>query len=228
MSPMRCDPGAARRCHQRAVLRSQVMLAVALHRTTRPLGHAELARLAAIELADFVRDDRGTTERLVRVRHTTVTRPILGVTVEIAPCGRPDAPAGRPRLANRPPTACPAMALDAWRARRDELAQALPPALRARPDTRFELGARDLAGATAIYTYQLGAAPGTDDRGQPVSAYIDAYVLYYNDGVNRITVNAAYLDDAVGGVDRLLAIAPPEDLEKLATAVLRFYVHAWQ
>jgi hypothetical protein len=45
--------------------------------------------------------------------------------------------------------------------------------------------------------------------------------------VNQIRVNAAYLDDAVGGIDHLLAVAPPEDLEKLAVAFLEFYVHEW-
>jgi hypothetical protein len=38
---------------------------------------------------------------------------------------------------------------------------------------------------------------------------------------------AHYLDDAVGGIDQLRAIAPPEDLEKLAIAFASFYVHAW-
>jgi hypothetical protein len=186
------------------------------HRTTRPLDRQELARLAAIEHADFRRQDRGTTATAAEFRHTTRTRPTLGVTVQIEPCP-PTKPAG-----------CPAMKLDAWQARRDELIQALPPALRVRPDTRFEIRAHDLAGATAISTYELGASFGTDDHGQPTASYLDAYILDYNDGVNRIRVTASYLDDAVGGVDRLLAIAPPEDLEKLAVAFLGFYTHEWK
>jgi hypothetical protein len=135
------------------------------------------------------------------------------------------------------------MAPDVWRARAGQLEQALPAELRARPDTRFELGARDLGGATASYTYQLGAAFGDDASGQPTGSYSDAYILYYNDGVNQIRVNAAYLDDAVddrgsppggstaegrgGVIDHLLAVAPPEDLDKLAVAFLRFYLHEW-
>jgi hypothetical protein len=185
--------------------------------TTRPLGRAELARLSAFEFQDFRRQDRGTTDRATEVRHTTTTRPTLGVTVTIGPCD----PA--PHDAH----ACPAMELESWQARRDELRQALPEDLSDRPDTRFEIGARELSGVPAIYTYQLGALFGKDEQGQPVGAYSDAYVLYYNDGVNQIRVTAAYLDDAVGGSDHLLAIAPREDLEKLAAAFASFYVHAW-
>ena len=187
-------------------------------RTTRPLGRKELERLSAFEFPDFRRQDRGTTDRATEFRHTTTTRPALGVTVVIEPCDR-DATS---------PRACPAMALEVWQARRDELLKTLPVDLAARPDTRFELGARDVAGAPAIYTYQLGALFGTDDKGQPVGSYSDAYVLYYNDGINQIRVTAAYLDDAVGGIDHLVAIAPREDLEKLAVAFLDFYVHAWR
>ncbi len=67
----------------------------------------------------------------------------------------------------------PAMELAAWQAHAEQLKQALPTELLAQPDTRFELGTRDLAAATAIYTYQLGAAFGTDDKGQPAGSYSD-------------------------------------------------------
>jgi len=194
------------------------------HRTTRLLDGKELARLSAFEFKDFQRQDRGATDRSIEFRHTTTTRPILGVTVTIEPCEPPPTAATAPKAQR----ACTAMELGAWRAKRDELEQSLPPDLAARPDTRFEIGTRDIAGTPAIYTYQLGSFFGTDQRGQPVGAYSDAYILYYNDGVNQIRVNAAYLDDAVGDIDHLLAIAPPEDLEKLAVAFLGFYVHEWK
>jgi hypothetical protein len=120
------------------------------------------------------------------------------------------------------------MELDAWKAKGDELKQFLSKQLVARPDTRFEVGTREVLGVPAIYTYQLGAFFGKDERDQPVGAYSDAYILYYNDGVNQIRVNACYLDDMIGGIDKLLAVAPPEDLEKLAVAFMRFYLHEWK
>jgi hypothetical protein len=181
----------------------------AIRGTTRPLSGAQLARLAAIEHADFERQDRGTTATSVEVRHTTRTRPRLAVTVQIAPCG-----------------ACPA--IDTSARRRDELLAELPAALRDRPETRVELATRQVAGVTAAASYELGAAFASDEHGQPAGDYLDAYRLDYHDGVNRIRVTASYVDDAVGSVDRLRAVAPREDLEQLAVAFLGFYVHQWQ
>jgi hypothetical protein len=104
----------------------------------------------------------------------------------------------------------------------------LPAALRDRADTQVEVATRAIAGVTAVATYKLGAAFGNDEHGQPAGDYVDAYELDYNDGVNRIRVTASYLDDAVGGVARLRAVAPRADLEKLAGAFLGFYLHEWQ
>jgi hypothetical protein len=204
-----------------------------VRRTTRPLTRKQLERVTAIEFDAFERQERGTTDDATEFRHTTKARPKLGVTVKIDTCTI--APAGKTRRARarrvRPapsdPRACVPMKLERWQARGDQLKQFLSKDLVDRPDTLFEVGARKLAGVTAIYTYQLGHFFGTDDRGQPVGAYSDAYVLYYNDGVNRIQVIASYLDDAVSR-DQLVAIAPREDLEKLAVAFASYYLHAWR
>ena len=202
------------------------------NRTTRPLSRKELARLAALEFPDFDRQQRGLTDRFVELRHSTKTRPILGVTVTIEACDAP--PAAKPARQTRtkrpaaPGHPCAPMELDAWKAKGDELKQFLSKQLAARPDTRFEVGTRDVLGAPAIFTYQLGADFGKDESDQPVAAYSDAYILYYNDGINQIRINASYLDDAVGGVERLAAIAPKEDLEKLAVAFMSVYLHAWR
>ncbi|HSR98338.1 MAG TPA: hypothetical protein VLM79_14875 [Kofleriaceae bacterium] len=202
------------------------------NRTARPLPRKELARLAALEFPDFDRQERGLADRFVELRHTTRTRPILGVTVTIEPCDAP--PSGKPARQTRtkraaaPSHTCAPMELDAWKAKGDELKQFLSKQLAARPETRFEVGTRDVLGAPAIFTYQLGADFGKDESEQPVAAYSDAYILYYNDGVNQIRINASYLDDAVGGVERLAAIAPKEDLEKLAVAFMSVYLHEWR
>jgi hypothetical protein len=185
-----------------------------LRPTRRPLDAAALGRIAATEFPGFEREEQAAAAGAVRFRHTTSSRPHLAVSVAMGPCS------AKP--------ACPAMDLASWTARRDELRGQLPQELRGRPDTRFEIGARAIAGAPAIYTYQLGYAGGVDDKNQPSVDYTDAYVLYYNDGVNQIRVMAHYVDDALGGVAQLLAIAPPDDLEKLAVAFASFYLHAWQ
>jgi hypothetical protein len=62
--------------------------------------------------------------------------------------------------------------------------------------------------------------------GNPIGAFSDAYALYYNDGVNQIRVVAEYKDDPTTRED-MLAIAPKEDLERLAKAFLAAYTHAW-
>jgi hypothetical protein len=202
-------------------------------KTTKPLALAELERLAAIEFEDFARQDRGIHERLTEFRHSTKTRPILGVTITIEPCA-PAAPrragqqAVRKRANAAPGRACTPMQLDLWKAKADELKQSLSKQLIARPETLFEVGTRDVLGVPAIYTYQLGSFFGKDETGQPVGAYSDAYILYYNDGVNEIRVNAAYIDDAIGGMDKLLAVAPREDLEKLAVSFMSYYLHEWR
>lgn len=185
------------------------------HRTTRPLDRPELDRLSTIEFPDFEREPRGAGERSAEVRHTTATRPKLAVTITIETCDHDRHP-------------CPAMELAAWQARPELRQRSLSKELRERPETRFEIGARDVAGGPAIYTYQVGWAFGTDERGQRQGTYSDAYNLYYNDGINQIHVNASYADDAVASAAEMLALAPEEDLEKLAVAFLRFYIHEWR
>jgi hypothetical protein len=183
---------------------------------TRKLDAAALARLAVIDHVDFDRQPRATSATAMEVHFTTQTRPTLAITVEVAAC-----------TSDRD---CPAMRIDVWQAKRDELRQLLPAALRDRADTTFDFASRkdaglgDDEGTSTIYTYALGAAEGPGDNGQPAGSYVDAYTLYYNDGVNRFRVVANYADDA-SGIDRMKAIAPLEDLEKLATSFLSFYVH---
>lgn len=183
---------------------------------TRVLDAPTFARLAAIDHPDFTRQPRTTTPTAMEVHFVTKTRPTLGVTVEVAACTSEHD--------------CPAMRIDVWEAKRDELRGLMPAELRDRPDTSFDFASRkdaglgDSEGTSMIYTFAVGAASTTGGNGQPAGAYIDAYTLYYNDGINRFRVLANYADDAIG-LDRMKAVAPLADLEKLATSFLSFYVH---
>jgi hypothetical protein len=186
----------------------------AVRPTRRPLDAAQLERLAALEFPDFERKDRTAPAGAIEVRHITRERPKLAVTVTIGRCNAQ--------------SACAAMDLAAWSARRDELLEPLPAPLRTRPDTRLEIGAAQIAGAPAIGIYELGYATATDDHDQPETDYIDAYVLIHNDGVNHLRVMAHYVDDAPpGGLAGLTAMAPQDDLAKLAMAFASYYLHAW-
>lgn len=200
-----------------------------VRRTTKPFTRKQREWMAAFRFKDFDREARATNDEFTEFRHTTTTRPKLAVTVKLDACTTRRAKrTTRVKPGTPDPNACMPMQLEPWKARSEELKQSLSPELIARPDTRFEVGIRDLLGMRAIYTYQLGYFFGQDDKGQPAGDYSDAYILHYNDGVNRIQVVASYVDDPVGGKDQLVALAPPEDLERLAVAFTSFYLHRWR
>ncbi len=182
-------------------------------KTTKPLDRPALEKLAAIEFGSFVKIQRGFTDKFLEVRHVTKDRPKLGVMVTIQPCEK-----AKP---------CVPIDLAKWKAKGDELKQFLSPDLKKRPDTTFEVGLTDIGGAKAFHTYQSGLFVGQDENKNPIGDYTDAYVLYYNDGVNQIRVNAHYLDDSPGTLKAMLDMAPQEDLERLAVAFLKYYVHQW-
>jgi hypothetical protein len=213
-------------------------LNTAISRTRRPFTQRQLAWLSRFEFKDFIREDRGTTDEATEIAHTTNTHPRFGVNVRIDSCptdesvgvaGNParTRTARRVKVALDDPRACVPMRLPEWQARSNELKQFLHQDLVARSETQFDIGARNVAGATAIYTYQLGHLLALDDRDRVVNVVSDAYILYYNDGVNRIRVIARYLDEPVATRNRLLALAPRSYLEKMAVAFMSVYLHAW-
>lgn len=175
--------------------------------TTKALDRSDFERLMKLELPGFEPAVRSRDNQL-DVRHST-PRPTLATTVTIAPCFD-----------------CLPMELDQWKAKEAGLKMLLAESLRDRPDTTWEIGATEINGQRLIFTYQLGHNYGPDDQGNPEGAFSSAYALYFNDGNNQIRVVAEYKDDPVSR-DDLKAIAPREDLEKLARGFLDFYTHAW-
>lgn len=176
-------------------------------KTTAKLDSPDFKRMAAIDHPPFLKRIRNT-ENAMDVRFST-ERPTIGTTVTITPC-----------------FTCPPMELDKWKEREADLKFLLNEDLRNLPDTLWEIGTVDLHGQLLVYTYQVGHKFGKDDNGNPVSAYSDAYAIYFNDGVNQIRVVSEYQDSPVSR-EQMVAIAPKADLAKVALAFIDFYTHAW-
>jgi hypothetical protein len=175
-----------------------------------PIDGAAIKRLAGVTFPGFTADVRADAPTVLEVRQLSESRPKLAATISIKPCFD-----------------CLPMVLDSWKQRRDALEMLVDDRLRDRPDTEFEIGATELAGTPAMFTYQLGYAATTDHNGNPTGALTDAYALYYNDGTNEIRVVAEYKDDPTASKEALVAAAPREQLDRLAHAIGDVYVHAW-
>ena len=183
-------------------------------KTTKRLDKAAWERLSKLTYADWDHDVRQLADNHVEIKHKTKARPKIGVTITASHC-----------------LDCAPMKLAAWQAKADAMKQlSIPsPALRNRKDTVFELGETTLHGQPVIFTYQLGSnvAPDPDNENQPSGEYTDAYVLYFNDGLNQVTVAAAYADDTLADVRAMTELAPKEDLERVAKAFLDAFTQAW-
>lgn len=176
-------------------------------KSTRPLDQALVDTLGNLEFPTFTKQDR-TAGKAFEARFTT-PRPKLATTVTITKCFD-----------------CLPMELEKWQAKGDKLKALLAEELRDLPDTKFEVGKTELHGQPLIYLYQVGYINGKDAQGQPQGAYSNAYVLYFNDGVNQVRVVSEYKDDWVTRED-MLAIAPRGDLEKIAKSFMDAFTHAW-
>jgi hypothetical protein len=182
-------------------------------KTTAAIPTATLKQLGALEFAGFSRSivtDDGTA---LSVYHTTKSRPKLRVTVTIEPCSAK--------------TECTKMDLEAWRAKGDVLKGYLTPTLIARPDTQFDVEGVTLNGATMIGTYQAALDAQTDENNNPKGEQSNAYIVYYNDGANRITVVAEYRDGIPKSIGQLQGYAPRDQLKMMATRFLDFFTQNW-
>jgi hypothetical protein len=179
-------------------------------KTAKPLTKEQYEKMSALEVGGWKKDVRRLTDKGVEVRYKTAARPVLAVTLTASPCFD-----------------CIPLELPTWKAKADALKNLLPPELRDRKDTIFEIGEVKLAGAPLILTYQLAHLFGVDDTGQQRGAFSNAYALYHNDGVNQIRVVSQYMDDATATRDEMAHLAPREDLARIALAFLDAYTHAW-
>jgi hypothetical protein len=174
------------------------------------LDKATVEKLSKLTFETFNSDVRRQNDQSLEVKHKTVPRPRMAVTVTVTPCFD-----------------CIPMELEKWKTKGEALKMLLLPELKTRPDTTFEVGDTTVLGQKMIYTYQLAYLNGRDENNNPEFAYSDAYVLYYNDGTNHIRVVAEYADDPVKDMKALVDLAPKELLERIAKAFMVTYVQAW-
>jgi hypothetical protein len=180
-------------------------------KTDQPLDKARNEKMSSLDVAGWNKEIRFISDKSLEVRYKTEKRPILSVLILAGPCFD-----------------CIPPELPKWKAKEDALKNVLPPELRERKDTLFEIGEVKLAGAPLIYTYQLAHGVGPDeDPAQQQGPYSHAYIAYHNDGVNQIRVTASYADMPVATREDLASVISRGDLEKLALAFLDAYTHAW-
>jgi len=182
-------------------------------KTTRKLGRADFEKLAKLEYPGFSTQQHGLNDVVFEMRQITKDHPRLWATVTIEPCGKE-------------PDDCPAMDLDTWKKREPELKKMLGDLANFPDAVDWELGKTDLHGQPLIYTNQIGQHAGSGEGGGSFM-FSDAFILYYNDGVNRIRVVAEYKDDPVKTKELMAQQAPKGDLELLAISFLDVYTHAW-
>jgi hypothetical protein len=151
---------------------------------------------------------RTVGDNVFEVRQMTKDHPRLWATVTIQPC-----------------LDCVPMDLEKWKAKEDELKVLMAGLKDAKTGVESEIGKTELFGATIIYHYYIGYAT-TPGEGGGESTYANAYVAYYNDGVNQVRVIAEYKDDPAS-VENMKKLAPKDDLRALALSFLDAYTHAW-
>lgn len=176
-------------------------------KTAAPLGKADFERLSKLEYPGFELDVRQLGEKVLELRYRTKDRPKLWAVVTIQPC-----------------LDCLPMELDKWKAKTEELKVTLA-GLKDEPNVTFEVGEAKLGGQPIMYTYQVGTGTAKDVGGD-VFGFTNNFNAYYNDGVNQIKVVGAYKDDPAPK-EKLIELAPKEDLQKLALAFLDAFTHQW-
>ncbi len=178
-------------------------------KATAPHNPAQLERLSQLELPGFTRDLRSLDANALVVTQRTTTSPKFAATITITHC-----------------MDCLPMQLDRWTEKGEALRLLLPPELRERADSVFEVGATELAGAKLIFTYQLGYSLAKDEAGIIDGASTHSYALYYNDGLDQLRVVAESIEQPESR-DELLRVAPRDHLERMARAVLDAYAQRW-
>ena len=172
-------------------------------KTTKPIARDQLTKLSQLELAGLTKTVRKLDDAFLDVEYRH-EEPRLVIRVAIQPCLR-----------------CLPMQVDRWRAEADALRLTIPPDLRDRSDTTFEIEPISIGGASAIATHQFAFV------GKEAPSFDHAVTMYFNDGVNQIRVIASYDGTVVDSHAEMENVVTRRELEQLAVAVLDRLVQAW-
>jgi hypothetical protein len=146
----------------------------------------------------------------LQVKHLTETRPKMAVLVLVSQC-----------------TTCVPMDLAQWLPLKDKMRGAIPAIVRDQPDTSYEMGEVTVDGLKMINTYALGLHWTGEQVGNNIGGFVNAYTLYYNDGINAIRVVASYGDDGVATKEQLTKVLTREKLAKAAADFMAQYLAVW-
>lgn len=177
-------------------------------KTTKPHTTEDYERFSKLQFPGFNAEVRTVGKNVFEVRQKTKDFPKLWATVTIQHCQD-----------------CLPMELAKWKEREQDLKVVMGGLKDAKTGVESELGETVLNGQKVMYHYYIGYA-NTPGEGGGETWYGNAYVAYYNDGVNEIRVIGEYKDDPVS-VEDMKKMAPKEDLRLLALSFMDYYTHQW-
>jgi hypothetical protein len=178
-------------------------------KTTKKLTKPDFERLSKFEFPGFLAEVRTVGDNVFEVRHKTKDFPRLKATVTIQNCLN-----------------CLPMELPKWKEHEQELKELMGGLKNAKSGVESEIGEANLPGPTKVmYHFFVGMAT-TPGEGGGETTYANAFIAYYNDGINEIRVAGEWADDPVE-VEQVKKLAPKEDLQLLALSFMDFYTHQW-
>jgi hypothetical protein len=159
----------------------------------------EIEEIAKISFDGFTNNPMNINADGASIRQYGNPRPKTYATVRVNPC-----------------LDCVPMDLAKWKEKEAALkAITLSENLLKLTDTEYSLGDADIGGKKMISAYQLGYGN---------NSYSHAVTLYYNDGVNEVSVIAQYADNMT--IDRITMtkLVPREKLEDMAAMMMAAYL----
>ncbi len=185
----------------------------------QPLPQATYEKLAAPDYIGFKKEILATTDKALEVLYATEEKPRLLITIKAWHC-----PQGE--MIKKAAEEATCYSKEEWLKRGDAFKAAMSGGLGKAPDTELELGTLDLGGgAEALTRYQIGWVRSNEPGGG--FATTNNYIIHFHNGVNQLRVSAQYKDDPPASKADLAAMAPKEDLAKIARAFFDVTAHAW-